>query len=433
MSHQETQPLPQETILSAVAFAAEKLLSDADWREHIQTILDRLGNAAAASRIYIFERQADKPNGICDQTYEWVTEGIKPEIDNPELQNLPMAEFFPRWVEHFERRSYLFGFVKDFPESERQILEPQLIQSILIVPIIVSDQWWGFIGFDECTGLRHWTQAEVEILRTAASNLASAIRRQQTETLLRQTVKDLQTAKRIAEDNDRLKSEFLATMSHELRTPLNAIEGFTGIMLGNMGVELHPRARDMVERIAKNSKRLLRLINDFLDLTRIESGRMELVKESLAPEELAAKWRDQIEAQYRKANLALHTAIDANLPPQLYGDEEALSKIVLNLLDNALKFTPQGEVHLKLKRLNDTQWAIEVSDTGIGIPPHAREFIFDEFRQVDQTSKRTYGGAGLGLAIVQKMARTMGGTITLQSEVGQGSVFTVTLPLHTTL
>jgi signal transduction histidine kinase len=112
----------------------------------------------------------------------------------------------------------------------------------------------------------------------------------------------------------------------------------------------------------------------------------------------------------------------------IYGDEEAVSKIAINLLGNAIKFTEQGRVNLALAR-EDGKWEIVVEDTGIGIPPHAREFIFEEFRQVDQSSRRKYGGTGLGLAIVQRYARAMGGSVTVQSEVGKGSTFTVTLPV----
>jgi len=236
-------------------------------------------------------------------------------------------------------------------------------------------------------------------------------------------------ATRLAQENNRLKSEFLSTMSHELRTPLNAIEGFTSIMLGNMGVDLGPQARKMVERISANSKRLLSLINDFLDLSRIESGRMELVSEPISPNTFTERVYKQMSALAENKRLTFVTSVDPDLPSTIYGDEEALSKIVINLVGNAIKFTSAGSVEMNVRSCGD-QWSIEVSDTGIGIPPHAREFIFDEFRQVDSTSKREFGGTGLGLAIVQKLTRMMGGQVQLESEVGKGSKFTVLLPVQ---
>jgi signal transduction histidine kinase len=203
-------------------------------------------------------------------------------------------------------------------------------------------------------------------------------------------------------------------------------------MLGGMGIELSSRAEEMVRRVSSNSKRLLSLINDFLDLSRIESGRLELVQEPLSPTTLAQKWQKEVGILAEGKGIAFGVDVDPSLPEIVYGDEDALSKIAVNLLGNAFKFTRQGSVSLYLGR-DDDKWTIIVSDTGIGIPPHAREYIFDEFRQVDSSSKREFGGTGLGLALVQKLSRALGGSVSLQSEVGAGSTFTVTLPLITEL
>ncbi len=246
-----------------------------------------------------------------------------------------------------------------------------------------------------------------------------------------QLIKDLQFAKRLADENSRLKSEFLSTMSHELRTPLNAIEGFTSIMLGGMGIELSPRAEDMVRRVSGNSKRLLQLVNDFLDLSRIESGRLELIESPVSAAELAMRWSRSVSVLGEEKGIAYHVDIDPTLPYPLLLDEDAVTKVAINLLSNAFKFTHKGEVTLTLRRAGDSHWELCVRDTGIGIPPHAHEYIFEEFRQVDGSSKRLYGGTGLGLSLVQKLVRLMNGTVTLESEVGHGSTFTVTLPLKT--
>ncbi|MBC7813167.1 MAG: HAMP domain-containing protein [Burkholderiales bacterium] len=268
---------------------------------------------------------------------------------------------------------------------------------------------------------------EIGVLATAFNNMAQAVqdRTQQMEEARDEAL----AAQRIARENSRLKSEFLSTMSHELRTPLNAIEGFTSIMLSGMGIELSPRAEDMVRRVSMNSKRLLQLINDFLDLSRIEAGRLELVKSPVSPEGLAHKWQNEVSVLAEGKGLEFIVNIDPNLPPIILGDEDALSKVAINLLGNAFKFTQQGQVTLELSCISGG-WKIAVSDTGIGIPSHAREYIFEEFRQVDGSSKRLYGGTGLGLSLVQKLSRAMGGNVSLQSEVGKGSIFTVTLPLE---
>ena len=283
---------------------------------------------------------------------------------------------------------------------------------------------------------------EIAILGRAFNRMASELQKnlaslQQSITELEASneerdklIRELKAARRIAEENSRLKSEFLSMMSHELRTPMNAIEGFTSIMLNGLGgVEFNEPARVFVQRIQSNSKRLLALINDFLDLSRIESGRMELANSPFSPRELASRWEDEIGILADKKKLTFETYIDPTIPETLRGDAEAISKVAINLLSNAIKFTEEGRVNLSLERQGQ-HWRIVVKDTGIGIPPHAREFVFDEFRQVDQSSKRKYGGTGLGLAISQKIVRTMGGSISLESELGQGSTFFVTLPLQ---
>lgn len=244
-------------------------------------------------------------------------------------------------------------------------------------------------------------------------------------------IRELQAAKRLAEENSRLKTEFLSTMSHELRTPMNAIEGFVGIILSRMGgTDYNEKTATYLHRVRSNSQRLLALINDFLDLSRVESGRLDLANQPFEPAKLVQRWRSELGILAENKQIGFEVQIDPTLPKTLMGDEEAISKVAINLIGNAIKFTEKGKVTVALET-SDKEWNIVVRDTGIGIPPHAREFVFEEFRQVDQTSRRKYGGTGLGLAIVQKYTRSMGGQVTLKSEVGQGSEFTVTLPMVT--
>ncbi len=235
------------------------------------------------------------------------------------------------------------------------------------------------------------------------------------------------TNQEIREAN-RLKSEFLANTSHELRTPLNAMIGFTGIMLQGMGGEFDDDARHMLERIDSNARRLLALINDILNLARIEAGRLEILSNPINPNQMVKQWRSQMEVLATQKNLDFTVTVDPLLPEVIEGDEERISQIVINLLSNAFKFTSKGSVTLALKRQNDT-WIAQVTDTGIGIAPHALTYIFDEFRQVDGSSARAYGGSGLGLAIARKLCHLMSGDIQVSSTLGVGSTFTVTLPL----
>lgn len=240
----------------------------------------------------------------------------------------------------------------------------------------------------------------------------------------------LDRANRLTRETVRLKSEFMSTMSHELRTPLNAIHGFCGIMLEGMGGEIDDDAKHMLQRIDANSTRLLGLINNVLDIAKIEAGRMELVNAPIVLADMVNRWRQQTGVLAEQKRLQFETRIDPTMPPAVIGDHERLSQIVINLLSNAFKFTHEGSITLEVKRA-DEMWQIIVTDTGIGIPPHALNYIFEEFRQVDGSSTRVYGGSGLGLSIVRNMLQMMNGNVKATSDLGKGSTFTVTLPLVT--
>lgn len=247
---------------------------------------------------------------------------------------------------------------------------------------------------------------------------------------LRERTQQLTVARRQAEEASRIKSEFLSTMSHELRTPLNAIIGFTEIMLAGMGGQIDADARHMTERVHENSRRLLALINDVLDLAKIEARRVEIVARPVPLVELLEGVVERMESLAAQKGLEVGVQVDPRLPSYLMADEAHLERILINLISNAVKFTEKGRVDVSAARISDTEWTLAVKDTGIGIPPHAQEYIFDPFRQVDGSSQRAYQGTGLGLAITRELVRAMGGTIRVDSAVGRGSTFTVSLPMQ---
>jgi two-component system, sensor histidine kinase len=241
-----------------------------------------------------------------------------------------------------------------------------------------------------------------------------------------ETTRAAMAAEAAAKETNQFKDQFLAIMSHELRTPLNAIIGFLGLMAMSKGLD--ERSTHLVRRARANSERLLSLINDILDLSKIESGRLELIPSPVSIRELAGRWESQMDVLARQKGVNFVVNIDPSLPDRLSVDEDAITKICTNLMSNAFKFTEKGEVSLKMHS-KDKQWIIEVHDTGIGIPAHMHNKIFEAFRQVDGSSQRAYGGTGLGLSIVERLCKAMNGGIRLSSVVGEGSTFTVTLPL----
>jgi signal transduction histidine kinase len=231
-----------------------------------------------------------------------------------------------------------------------------------------------------------------------------------------------------AREAARLKSEFLAVMSHELRTPLNAILGFLGIITLQGG--LSEKQRHMIDRISANSQRLLNLIHDVLDISRIESGRMELVPNTIDIRQLVNQIHAQMDVLAEEKHLDFTCHVDSAVAQTIHADEDALLRIISNLLSNAFKFTEEGRVALNVHNDAD-RLLLEVSDTGIGIPAHLHEIIFESFRQADSSSKREYGGTGLGLAIVQHLTNAMQGSVRVESTPGKGSIFYVTLPIRT--
>ncbi len=241
-------------------------------------------------------------------------------------------------------------------------------------------------------------------------------------------IAELQAANEKAMEASRLKSEFLATMSHELRTPLNTIIGFSGIMIEGIAGKFDDTTRHMISAIYESGENLLSLINDILDISKIEAGWFELVSAAIEIPALVTSWETRLKVLATKKDLDFEVEIDPDLPVYLIGDRERITQIATNLLSNAFKFTDTGKVTLAV-RWQEESFIIEVRDTGIGIAQDAMGIIFEAFRQVDSSLRRPYGGTGLGLSIVRRLCEAMDGQISVQSTLGEGSTFTVTLPL----
>ncbi len=224
-----------------------------------------------------------------------------------------------------------------------------------------------------------------------------------------------------------LKSQFLSTMSHELRTPLTSIIGFGSLLLrGRKGEVLSERQRDNAERILSSARNLVTLINDILDLSRIEAGRLDIFRREVDLRELLGALGDELEPQAQARGIYLRVEADPDLD-RVVTDGDRLRQVLLNLAGNAIKFTPSGGVTMRAARAGDSI-VVSVQDTGIGIPRAEQERIFDEFYQADQSNTRTAGGTGLGLTISRRLAALLGGQLVLSSVPDEGSTFSVILP-----
>ena len=291
----------------------------------------------------------------------------------------------------------------------------------IVAPLIAGDRVIGVASADNKTTRRPITPASVELFTLVSQQLATALEEAQLYAEVERKSAELESA-------NRHKSEFLANMSHELRTPLNAIIGFSEVLSERMFGELNEKQADYLKDIHASGQHLLSLINDILDLSKIEAGRMELEVTEFDLLRAIDNALTLVRERAARRSIALHTTVDERLE-RVQGDERKIRQVLLNLLSNAIKFTPEGgTIEVGAKPVNGSV-EVSVSDTGVGIAPEDQEAVFEEFRQVGTVDKKVEG-TGLGLALSRKFIELHGGTIWVTSQVGGGSTFTFSVPIR---
>jgi signal transduction histidine kinase len=309
---------------------------------------------------------------------------------------------------------------ESYQSRARELLIKSGSRALLAVPLLREDLLLGALVVSRKSPGPFAPEA-VELLKTFATQSAVAI---QNARLFR----EIEEKSRQLEEASRHKSQFLASMSHELRTPLNAILGFNEMILGQVYGEVPADMQEPLEDIQKSGKHLLRLINNVLDLAKIEAGRMELALADYSVQDTVESVRSTLRPLAEAKGLELVAAVQQDIP-LAYGDGGRLAQCLMNLAGNSLKFTKEGRVEIAVEAQNGLlQW--RVSDTGIGIPPDKIPTLFSEFKQTDATIASEYGGTGLGLSITKKFVEMHGGRIWVESEPGKGSTFTLEIPLR---
>lgn len=331
--------------------------------------------------------------------------------------------------------------------ATRELFKERGTVSIIIVPLMMRDQVLGTLGLDSITR-RDFTDQEVRLAEKVAATTSQALENVRLYEALqeelaerRRAQAELVIARDAAETASKAKSTFLANMSHELRTPLNSILGYSELLIEGMYGPVTEKQAARLEAVMRNGNHLLNLINDVLDLSKIEAGRVELRIEPISVKVALDNCLSAIEPQAITRGLSIIRALPDDLPDVL-GDTGRVNQVFTNLLSNAVKFTPEGSVTVSAKviqpgdeeeypyqYITKPSVLVAVQDTGVGIAEENHGIIFEEFRQVDTSSTREFEGTGLGLAITRRLVTLMGGYIWLESALGQGSTFYVTLPV----
>ncbi len=317
------------------------------------------------------------------------------------------------------------------PIRQNWIQQAQVL-SELFVPIVIRNQLFGGLSLQTTTTYRTFTPEEIHLLERIADQAAIALYNAQSyehlEQLVKERTQELEAEKLISEAANRAKSEFLTNMSHELRTPLTSILGLSSVLLEQISGQLNEKQLQYITAISSSGMHLLNLINDLLDLSKIEAGKEELILETILVEEVCQACLSLIQERAYKRGLKLSINIATEVTTCV-ADKRRLKQILFNLLSNAIKFTETGSVTLKVEQTEDTI-AFSVIDTGIGISQAALALLFQPFQQLDSGLNRKHEGSGLGLALSRKLAHLQGGEITVTSELGRGSCFTLHLPKH---
>ena len=455
------QQVDQEKLLAAIT---QRIRSTLNLPEILNATVQQVHQVLKSDRVLVYRIS---PDGTGTAIAESVLSQWKPILDIAFSE-----EIFPQV--NYDR--YVKGRIYALSDREAQSSEvlPCLVEFLaeiqvraeLVVPIVQNDTLWGLLIVHQCDRPRHWQVWEINLLQQIANQLAIAIQQADLFEKLQQELCDRQkTQQNLTEINQqlaisneelaratRLKDEFLANMSHELRTPLNAILGMTEGMQEQIFGKVTSSQIKALQTIERSGSHLLELINDILDVAKIESGQIDLEYSNISVEFLCQSCLPFIKQQAHKKSIHLETKILPNLS-ELNIDERRIRQVLINLLNNAVKFTPDGgRITLEVsthphslghqespnqppaivnpkRELEESSYLyFSVIDTGIGISPENISKLFQPFIQIDSALNRQYQGTGLGLALVKRIVEMHGGTVMLTSEIGVGSCFTIALP-----
>lgn len=415
------QALEHRAKMDSYLSSISRAFLDRDFEGALNFILKILAEATTGERSYLI--RYSEPQTHWSVTHEWYAETVSPAA--PILQDISV--YATPWIYNQLSNKTLIHIPKvdNLPpeaNADRSILEKLSIQSLINIPLLHRNQLIGCLGVDAVQTPKLWNEQEINLLKVAGEIITIALARHEAE--LAQ-----QHAAEAALAANKAKSEFLANMSHELRTPLTAILGLSEALRDEVFGPLTTKQHQKLATIEQSGQHLLELINDVLDLAKIESGKMDLKMANTDILGLCQASLAFVRQQAYQKQIKLTSQIYPHIK-QVELDERRIRQVLINLLSNAVKFTPEGgQVWIEVNgNLEQEVLNFTIADTGIGISPENIAKLFKPFVQLDSSFTRRYPGTGLGLALVRQVVELHGGSVSLESEVGQGSRFTVSLP-----
>lgn len=417
--------LYKDKLLQAVADATYELIRNTNLDTALKTAVSKLGAQLNIANIgiYSFNHSAQLPNDSTKCILNWKGNQADPFSRDEAIPLLTVSPVYKT----LEQKMFFTGKSNTVGDPIiKNYLTQNHIETVTFMPLFVMNELWGFVSFTNKENIV-WSNTEISILQSFTESIAASVERKNVE-------KELIDAKNNAELANTVKSSFLANTTHELKSPLNSIIGFTDLVLKS---DVNKSQKEFLQNVKKSATDLQQMINNILDYSNLESGTLTLKPESFMLEDFMTDVFDIYQLHALEKNVHFTSFADPGLPTKIVTDSFRLREILFHLLNNAFKFTPAGEdvviavkavgniVHQSGKAMQKI--AIKIKDTGYGISPKKLKTIFDSFSQANSNINRPHGGMGLGLSISKRLAELMNGELSVESEMGKGATFTLTL------